>query len=184
LLFKQVLSVVTGRNAFEGVTTQQEEINELTGEKQLAYLPIQQYEIENMRKNLAGISYTLAVLTAGLLIRGMLPSQEERRRRKKAGLDKSSYTRLCLNLLGRTQQDLLFYADPGTATQLMGSLIPSVNVITDTQRLMGSYFRLLADDPNKWEKLKSAHTKAIPILNNINRMKVFTDKDILSIQHN
>jgi len=178
LLLKQLGSVFTGANPFEGV--QSEQVDE-DGNK--IYRDIQDYEIANMRKNLAGLAYTMAVGAAVLLLRGALPNEEERKRRKKNGIDKSDYTRIMLNLMIRSQQDLTTYADPSTAMQLLGNIVPSATVVTDFMRAGKAYTGLMKDDPHKWEKFILKQTKAWPYLNNWNRMQFYMKRDISATQH-
>ena len=177
LLLKQLGSVFTGHNPFEGVESEQ-----VDDEGNKVYRDIQDYEIANMRKNLAGLAYTFAVGSAILLLRGALPDEEERKRRKKNGIDKSDYTRIMLNLMLRSQQDLLTYADPGTAMQLLGNVVPSATVVTDFMRAGKAFTGLMKDDPHKWEKFVLKQTKAWPYLNNWNRLQFYMKRDISATQ--
>lgn len=178
LLLKQVASVVTGQNAFEGVETEQ-----IDDEGNRVMAPIQEHEIVNMRQNLAGLSYTLAAGAAVMLLRGALPSAEERKRRKAKGLDKSDITRIAMNLMIRSQQDLTVYGDPSTLMQLTGHAVPSATVITDYMNAVKAFGLLVKDDPKKWEKFILKQTKAWPYLNNWNRLQFYMTRDIAATQH-
>lgn len=182
LLIAQLTSVITGKNAFEGVQSEREVENEDGEGTRKVWGDIQEHEIENMRKNIAGLAYTIGVTAALMLLRGTLPSEEEKRRRAKLGLDKSSYTKLCINLLIRTQQDLTFYSNPSTATQLLGTPVPSVSVVTDALAAVHAYSLLLGDDPDKVHKWALKQTKAVPIINNWNKWEFYTGKDISTTQ--
>lgn len=176
LLMKQVASVFTGSDAFEGEKTLQWDT--VGGQKQQVWKDIQDHEKENMRRNLAGMSYTLMVLSASLILKSLLPDDEEMKRRRRAGKDNSTSLRLAINILYRTQQDLMFYSSPYMVDQVFGNPIPAWSVVKDgLNAVMATAAIAMEEDPD-FEKLLLKWTKVFPYTNLINKTKFMMSRDI------
>jgi hypothetical protein len=169
IMLKQIGSAFSSSiNPFEGVQTEQE--IEVGGEKRKVLKDIQEFEIENMRRNLAGIMYTLSVAAAIFLLRNAFGDDDDDEEIK-------AYRNLALNILVRTRQDLTFYSSPSTAEQLMGNIVPSMSVINDARKAVGAVSVLWAEDPD-YKKAAMKVMKAFPIANNIPKLDWMMHRDI------
>ena len=175
-LIRQVLSTFNGSDAFEGVETKQWEI--INGEKRQVWKTIQAHEKENMRRNLAGMTYTAAVLATLAILRATLPDEEELRRRKRLGLPTNTAQRMAINMLYRIQQDLQFYSNPFVMDQVLASPIPAWNVLKDFMNIYQVAGILQGEDKDRYERAIKKITKAFPYLNLYNKIEFMTSRDI------
>jgi hypothetical protein len=175
-LIRQVLSTFNGSDAFEGVETKQWEI--INGEKRQVWKTIQAHEKENMRRNLAGMTYTAAVLATLAILRATLPDEEELRRRKRLGLSTNTAQRMAINMLYRIQQDLQFYSNPFVMDQVLASPIPAWNVLKDFMNIYQVAGILQGEDKDRYERAIKKITKAFPYLNLYNKIEFMTSRDI------
>jgi hypothetical protein len=175
LLLQQMASVLTGHNAFEGVQSLQRGED---GKEQ--WKPIREHEIENMRRNLAGMSYTLAVLAAGLILRTTLPDDEEMKRRRRQGKDNSTGTRILINTLYRMRQDLQLYSNPFVVDQVFGNPIPAWNVVKDALNAGQATLAIAFKEDPDMKKFLLKWTKVFPYLNLVNKLKFYSERDISS----
>jgi hypothetical protein len=175
-LIRQVLSTFNGSDAFEGVETKQWEI--INGEKRQVWKTIQAHEKENMRRNLAGMTYTAAVLATLAILRAGLPDEEEMRRRKRMGIAPNTGQRMLINMLYRMQQDLQFYSNPFVMDQIVASPIPAWNVLKDFMNIYQVVGILQGEDKDKYERALKKITKAFPYLNLYNKIEFMTSRDI------
>jgi len=175
-IIRQALSTFNGSDAFEGVETKQWEI--INGEKRQVWKPIQAHEKENMRRNIAGMSYTAAVLATLAILRAALPDEEELRRRKRMGQSGNSGQRMLINMLYRVQQDLQFYSNPFVVDQVVASPIPAWNVLKDFMNIYQVAGILQSEDKDKYERALKKVTKAFPYLNIYNKVDFMTSRDI------
>lgn len=175
-IIRQVLSTFNGSDAFEGVETKQWEI--INGEKRQVWKTIQAHEKENMRRNLAGMTYTAAILATLAILRASLPDEEEMRRRKRMGIAPNTGQRMLINMLYRMQQDLQFYSNPFVMDQIVASPIPAWNVLKDFMNIYQVAGILQGEDKDKYERALKKITKAFPYLNLYNKIEFMTSRDI------
>jgi len=173
-LLRQIMSVFTKSDPFAG--TLKKDGNELSD-----------VDKENMRKNLAGITYTSMFLGAIMALKLMGPDEEEKRRRRRQGKDAVNTNMLILNMLTRSYQDLALYSSPEVFDQVLGNLVPSVNVPMDIGRAIKAVGKLPFMSDRDYEK-KDAGTKAvkkvfraIPIVNLIPKIQYMSERDISTI---
>jgi hypothetical protein len=172
MLLNQIASVVSNNNPFEGA----EIWRVVDGERQL--VPMQEYEKENMRRNLAGLSYTAFILSAYFLLKAALPDAEELKRRRRLGKDNTKIQRMTINMLYRTYQDLAIYSSPDVFDQLTGNPVPSWSVVRDALAVPKAWFKFLTDEGYHIDKPVLKTTKALPFLNNANKLKLYTTGDL------
>lgn len=174
-LLKQTMSVFTKSDPFAG--SLKKDGTELS-----------EVDRENMRKNIAGITYTMVIAAAMMSLKMMMPNEEEKRRRRRKGKDGVNVNMLAFNMLTRSYQDLALYSSPAVFDQVLGNVIPSMNVPMD----IGKAIKALAtrpfqdyDSEKKEEKAtKSAVKKvmrAIPIVNLIPKIQYMSERDLSTI---
>lgn len=152
LLLRQIASKFTGKDAFAGVVNRKNEA-------------LSETDKENMRKNLAGLTATIAVLILYQIAKGLGPSEEEKRRRRKQGAG-PNWNQLVTNMLFRSYQDLMLYSSPSVADQVTGNLIPSLNVITDAMKaIKATAYLPFNDRKNAGKETLMKDLKAVPFLN-------------------
>lgn len=174
LLIRQALSALPGSkiDAFRGVKY---------GKGPKVGQALSQVDIENMRKNLAGIAFTIGFLTAIMIVRyGLLPDDDEKKHRRKMGLPVNPPGVLfAMNMLTRNYQDLSMYSNTNVINTVMGSTAPVVSTLNDSWKLLNASVHLLSDDDKKYEKAMKALNRNIPGLNNyINKLDYMTTDDI------
>lgn len=171
LLCKQLLSALPGVNIspFEGATNKQG-------------APIDEVDIENMRKNFAGLAWTVA-MTASIVAMKMLCENDDKKKGHAAQVTGSA--RLVLNMLTRNYQDLTLYSNPTTVDDVLGNLLPASAVVTDTWRAMeatGHYLMNGNDhDKHAFDKWTKKVTRAFPILNLYPKTKYMLTRDVGAI---
>lgn len=152
-----------------------------TGKKTRKNTELTEVDKENMRKNLAGLMYTIAFLAAIEMIRLMGPSEEEKRRRRKRGKESINYNRLALNMLTRSYQDLALYSSPAVFDQVLGNPIPAFSVFTDAMKAMKAMGYLpFNDKKDAGKKAAKKVFRAIPFLNLIPKIDYMMSRDISS----
>lgn len=96
-------------------------------------------DIENMRKNVTGLMFVIAIWMSLLLLQGLSGDDEDK---------DFSEMKYLLNLGGRLQQDLWFYASPSDATNLIGNVVPASRLFTKIDGWFeASYKTLFNVDP-------------------------------------
>ena len=107
VLFKSATYSMTGRS--------------ITDAKLIELGVLENTDQENMRKNAAGLMYAVGTWIALMLVKATLLDDDDK--------DKASVMNFLLNQGGRLQQDLFFYADPSTTTDVTKNFIPAVKLI-------------------------------------------------------
>jgi hypothetical protein len=79
---------------------------------------------ENMRKNAAGIMYAIGIYIGLILAKAALLDDDEK--------EKASALNFLLNQGGRLQQDMFFYSNPSTATDVTKNFVPVVGLLDKT----------------------------------------------------
>lgn len=174
LLLKQVMSVFTKTDPFADVMISDTVNGETT------YRKMQEFEIENMRRNLASMSQRAFLLALYLVLKGIQPDEEELKKLRRAGASSPALARLAGNLAYRTYQDVALYSSPSIFDQITGSPVPAWGVIRDVIKAGEAYKKIALEDDYTWEQFGLAHTKAVPFLNLINKYKFWTEKDVAS----
>lgn len=120
ILLKQALSSLPGVHIdpFEGRTDKKGE-------------PISALDIENMRKNFAGLAWTIGFAASLILVQSIY---EEEKNGRKATMSMKGH--LLFNMLTRNYNDLIQYASPSKAIELTGNIVPAIRLITNTQEAL------------------------------------------------
>lgn len=142
---------------------------------------IKDIDMENMRRNFAGLAWTVGFTATMLGVRALLHSQQGK---KKDAND--MMVQLIINQLIRNQQDLTMYASPSTWDTVTGNVIPATTVITDAIKAITATGHYMFGDTHKdkhaFQNWMLHLTKATPILNNINKAKYMVTRDLGDIQ--
>ena len=170
LMYKQAMSAITGADPFEGVTTLQN-VLQANGTYEEQAAPIQDFEKENIRRNLTGIGYTVVASALVFALTAALKNLGDDDEDEKRALT------LALNMIVRTQQDLLFYSDPFTAEQFLGNVVPSMNVMTDFRKALMYSPGFFGDDKERAKATRAA-LKSVPFLTNINKFRYHTERNL------
>lgn len=175
---KQMLSVINKSiDPYEGLMTDQWTTN-AKGEKILKKMPIRDFEIENLRRNMAGLSYSISLYALTQLFRMMLKAldDDDEEAEKK-------FVSIMSNILYRNYQDVSMYADYGTFSQFTGSLIPAASLVQDAWKATKATAKLTyEEDPDLYRDLLLKWTKVFPYVNNLNKFDFMMNRDLSSIQ--
>lgn len=143
--------------------------------------PLKDVDKENMRRNFAGIAWSLSMFISITAIRATLQGGQG----KKASSD-DKRAKLLMNMLTRSYQDCMQYASPQVFDTITGNIMPVTTVVTDAYKAAFATGHYLFGDTHKdkhaFETMTKKWTKATPILNNINKTEYMFSKDIGSIQ--
>jgi len=159
LILKQMASVVTGADAFEGSN-------------------LKDFEIENMRRNMAGLAYTVLFAAMYYTLKGFVPDEEELRKLRRKGASPGTAAKIASNVAYRSFQDLILYASPDMFEQITGNLVPSWSVISDTKKAIAAWYKIAFDEKYEWEELLLKQTKALPFANLLNKWEFYSKRDI------
>lgn len=158
ILCKQLLSVLPGIkvDAFKGMTYSK-------GEN--AGKPLTELDIENMRKNFAGLAWTMAMTAAILMIKGIAFDDDRKKGKKRTAQD--AQWQLLLNMVIRNHQDLMLYASPSVFDTVTGNIMPATTVLTDTWKALKASGTYLAnpDEKDAFEKWAKKQARAVPFAN-------------------
>ena len=172
LILKQMTSVVTGQDAFEGVkVTYTENGIEKTRD-------IKDFEKENMRRNMAGMAYTALFASIYYLLKGAIPDEEELRKLRRQGKNPATSSRIAANIAYRSFQDLILYASPDMFEQITGNVVPAWSVVSDFKKALYAWYKIASDDKYEWSDLGLKQTKALPFANLINKWEFYASHDI------
>lgn len=142
---------------------------------------IKDIDMENMRRNFAGMAWTVGITASMLMLKSFIGTNQG----KKKDVDQEAL-QMVLNSLIRNQQDLMMYSSPGVWDTVTGDIVPATSVINDGIRAMkatGHYF--FGDthkDKHAFDTWLLHLTKATPILDNINKAKYMMTRDLDDIQ--
>lgn len=167
IMLKQLLSTLPGTkiDPFSGV--QDKKGNEITS-----------VDIENMRKNFAGLAWT-AGFTATILILRAMYEDDHKKGHKKDG--DAMARQLLINMLVRNQQDLTLYSSPSVINTVAGNLLPATGVLIDTWNALkasGVYMLDHDSDKHAFKKWATKVTRAIPYANLYNKGVYMATRDI------
>ena len=165
ILKNQLLSVVKKDiNPFAATISETDESGNVT-EREL-----KEYEIINMRRNLAGMLQTIAVIGAYFILKSGFDDDE----------DKKRWARLMSNIMFRSYQDLSLYSNPFTLKQTVGSIVPaSWTSVEDLSKAVTS-LRYIADGKldNNYETIYRKGLKAFPFTNLIPKTEWMMERSI------
>ncbi len=170
LIAKQLLSAIPGVKVdpFTGVTDKH-------GNQ------IAEVDIENMRKNFAGLAWTVAFSASILMIQSFY---DDDRKGKKKTLQQRQ-RRLLINMLIRNYQDLKLYSSPDVFQTVSGNLLPAATVITDSWKAMQATGKFMLSDNERdkqaFDKWISKVCRAIPIANLYPKTKFMLNRDVDAI---
>jgi len=173
LLLKQAASAFSGKDPFAD-----ERVEFTNAEGDIEERGMEEFEIENMRRNLAGLSYSALILAMYYLLKASLPDEDELRKRRRRGQDDTQAQRFAINMLYRMHQDLAMYTSPELFQQLVGNPVPSWGVIGDVLKAGKAWGKFATDEDYKAKQVFLATTRMFPFLNNINKINTYTTKDL------
>jgi hypothetical protein len=174
---KQMLSVINKSiDPYEGLMTDQWTTN-AKGEKIIKKMPIREFEIENLRRNMAELSYGIGLYALTQLIRMMLKGLDDDDEAEK------KFVSIMSNILYRNYQDVSMYSDYGTFSQFTGSLIPAASLVQDTWKAIKATAKLTyEEDPDLYRDLLLKWTKVGPYVNNANKFDFMMNRSLEDIQ--
>jgi hypothetical protein len=131
-------------------------------------------DMENMRRNFTGLSWTLSMMGAMMLLRWMMGDDDD------DGVTAEALM-IVLNLMNRVDQDLQFYSSPDVANNLVRNTIPAFDVLTDYGKAVAATKKAIMSEDYDWDEAALKWTKATPYLNQINRVRYMATHDISTI---
>lgn len=138
-------------------------------------------DVENMRKNFAGLAWTVAFMASIVLIRALAGKQH-----KKDADDKKS--QLLVNMLIRNYQDLMMYSSPSVFNTVSGNFLPATQVITDYwNAVLATGHYMFHDKAEKhafktWVKKITRAGLPHPVFTQYNKWETMLTRDIDKIQ--
>jgi hypothetical protein len=142
---------------------------------------ITEVDIENMRKNFAGLAWTVAFSASVLLMQSLYDDDKKGKKKTMAQMQR----RLLINMLLRNYQDLKLYSSPDVFQTVSGNLLPAATVITDSWKAMQATGRyMFADnthDKHAFEKWVNKVCRAFPITNLYPKTKFMLNRDVDAI---
>ena len=120
ILCKQLL------NALPGIKVDPFSGHQLKNGKSLTESPI---DMENMRKNFAGLAWTVSITATILALKSLAGDNWYK-------TDDDRKRQLLINMLIRSQQDLMLYSSPGVFNTISGNFLPATQVLTDYWKAM------------------------------------------------
>lgn len=138
-------------------------------------------DMENMRKNFAGLAWTAMFTAAILLMRGLGSDDEDKQSK--------SRRQLLINMLIRNQQDLLLYSSPSVFNSISGNFLPASQVIVDYWNAMTGSAHYLFGDTSKdrhafdsWLKKMTRAGIPHPTTALYNKIETMLNRDLDKIQ--
>lgn len=177
LLLKQVLSAFSGEDAFAGQTVKYYDEEGIEQERAM-----ESFEMENMRRNLAGLSYSTLVLAMYFMMKASLPNEDELRKRRRMGKDGTTAQRTAINMLFRIHQDLAMYTSPDLFQQLVGNPVPAWSVVSDVLGAGKAWGKIALDEDYTWGQFWLKQTKPVPILNVVNKIDSYANKNLSTVR--
>jgi hypothetical protein len=122
-------------------------------------IDLKEVDIKNVRKVLAEMKAYTGLFILMLTLQGMIDDDDQDEAHEYAA-------RYTLNLLFRVRQDITFYLDPATATNIVNNPMPVMRTFTDFSRAADSSMKALQDPDYRGQPLRN-WTKNIPIVRQI-----------------
>ena len=134
-------------------------------------LDLKEVDIKNVRKVLAEMKAYTGLFILMLTLQGMIDDDDQDEAHEYAA-------RYTLNLLFRVRQDITFYLDPATATNIVNNPMPVMRTFTDFSRAADSSMKALQDSDYRGQPL-SNWAKNIPIVRQIPKTQWLTNNVFL-----
>jgi uncharacterized membrane protein len=160
ILMKQFVSVVAKTDPF-------------TGEHRVNGTPINDADIENMRRNFAEINFYLMIVGAVMMLRSLAGMGDDD--------DESQSMQIAINMILRMKQDVAFYSSPEVFDTVTRNAIPAFGVIKDYTRLMDATWKIMTEDDYTADRWLLKMTKAglpIPQATLVNKIKYMSERDL------
>jgi len=173
ILCKQLIAALPGvkTDPFKGHT--------MKDGRALSESPI---DMENMRKNFAGLAWSVSITALILGLRSMVKDTRHKD-------DDDRKRQLLINMLIRNQQDLLLYSSPSVFNTISGNFLPATQVLTDYWNAMsatGHYiFGNTSSEKDAFERWLRKLAKAgipHPIATQYGKVKTMVTRDIDKLQ--
>ena len=163
-LGRQLASVVTKQDPFAGTRVRK-------GEEMV---PMSDADKTNMRRNFAGVAFTLGLFGAIVLLKAAISGAEDDEEDKTA-------LQIMLNMIIRQKQDMMLYASPSVFDTVTRNLIPATDVINDYMKLVAATGKFMFNEDYEFEQWILKVTKAglpIPQATLVNKIKFMSERDI------
>ena len=122
----------------------------------------------NMRANLQELFILMSTLSLTLMLTSLVPDSDDRKKYR---------INILLNVLQRTQTDILMYINPAQYQKISESFIPVTGIITNSTRAINSVYTFIQDNSDKnYEKMMKAIGKNIPGWTQGLRFMTYSDK--------
>jgi hypothetical protein len=128
---------------------------------------IAEVDKENMRKNLSELAWALTMMGIMVAMKAMMPDDED----KKTQSGKTAW--FVYNMITRTQGDILFFANPNSATETLANIVPASKVLVDFTKALDGTRRILFDDEDSSftaEQFRNRWFKTLPPLSLIPKL--------------
>lgn len=142
VLLKQVASLIGKVDPYTGVRRSNDQ------------QPLSEVDIENLRRNFAELAFIFGTGALIMMFRSLHEDDDE----KKPGIQ------FAINILLRSQQDMLFYTGPSAFNNITRNVIPAVNVLNDGLKALKSVTRYMTDSEYEADKVwRSIFKAGLPI---------------------
>lgn len=158
VLLKQFASIVAKTDPF-------------TGQHRMDGKPMNDADIENMRRNFAEINFYLMIIGAIMMLRSLGGDDD----------DESQGMQILINMILRMKQDVAFYSSPEVFDTVTRNAIPAFGVIKDYTRLMDATWKIMTEDDYTADRWLLKMTKAglpIPQATLVNKIKYMSERDL------
>jgi len=128
----------------------------------------------NMRKNISSFKFWLAVMGAGLLLKGLAEDEDDDESKK-------LYT-LLINSFYRLEQDGEFYANPGTAAEVLRNPAPIMKTLRDISAASNATYDYAIDsegyEESRRDPVSKKWMKTIPFGNSLRSLDYLMETQI------
>ena len=128
----------------------------------------------NMRKNISSFKFWLAIMGAGLLLKGLAEDEDDDESKK-------LYT-LLINSFYRLEQDGEFYANPGTAAEVLRNPAPIMKTLRDISAAANATYDYAIDsegyEESRRDPVSKKWMKTVPFGNSIRSLDYLMETQI------
>ena len=122
----------------------------------------------NMRANLQELFILMSTLSLTLMLTSLVPDSDDRKKYR---------INILLNVLQRTQTDILMYINPIQYQKISQSFIPVLGLINSISKAIGATGDYLLDTSNEnFMKMVKADARNLPLATQVVRVGSYTDK--------
>ncbi len=138
-------------------------------------------DVENMRKNFAGLAWTVAFMASIATLRLLAGKSHKKDDDQKKG-------QLLINMLIRNYQDLMLYSSPAVFNTISGNFLPATQVLTDYWNAVQATGHYVFHDKSekdafrKWVKKITRAGLPHPVFTQYNKWETMLTRDIDKIQ--